>query len=401
MEVKKVVNAFSTMWNPLRSLNKNEIERMMNSANHGADGRLQLVFSQIEEQLPIYQVCIQKRTAGVLGRDWTVEPLDQKNPVHVKQAEAVKLILEKSDTLNENSFTDAIKWLILSSFRGRAVVKPFVSEDGGIFFKRLQNWNVLFWNGTFYWNPSSEETPWLDQQAPLPPGMEPLPKDEICYLLNDTRIDIPGLMIYLRILVGEDAWSRATEKLGVPPIILTAPEGTPDTSLDAWNRRALQIFEGGSGTLPYGTDVKSMDSARGQDPFSEYIRHQMESISILATGGTLMTLGGSTGLGSDLARVQEESFNQLVNQDCKRISNAITNCVVKKIVRKILGEAEVCCRFTFTEDDVYSPDEYIDMAIKLHSMGIKLDPALLKEKTQIDFISTVQPDEWSPPVEKP
>ena len=137
MEVKKVVNAFSTMWNPLRSLNKNEIERMMNSANHGADGRLQLVFSQIEEQLPIYQVCIQKRTAGVLGRDWTVEPLDQKNPSHVKQAESVKLILEKSDTLNENSFTDAIKWLILSSFRGRAVVKPFISEDGGIFFKRL------------------------------------------------------------------------------------------------------------------------------------------------------------------------------------------------------------------------------------------------------------------------
>ena len=82
-------------------------------------------------------MCIQKRTAGVLGRDWTVEPLDQKNPVHVKQAEAVKLILEKSDTLNENSFTDAIKWLILSSFRGRAVVKPFISEDGGIFFKRL------------------------------------------------------------------------------------------------------------------------------------------------------------------------------------------------------------------------------------------------------------------------
>lgn len=58
----------------------------------------------------------------------------------------------------------------------------------------------------------------------------------------------------------------------------------------------------------------------------------MEMISILATGGTLMTIGGSTGLGSDLARVQQESFNSLVNQDCKRIANAITNSVISKCV---------------------------------------------------------------------
>lgn len=45
-----------------------------------------------------------------------------------------------------------------------------------------------------------------------------------------------------------------------------------------------------------------------------------------------MTIGGSAGLGSDLARVQQESFNSLVNQDCKRIANAITNSVISKCV---------------------------------------------------------------------
>lgn len=370
---------------------------MINSANHGADSRLQLIFSQIEEQLPIYQVCIQKRAAGVLGRDWTVEPVDENSPDAKRQAEKVRDILEKSDTLNEDGLTEAIKWLMLSVFRGRSVIKPFFTKDGGVIFKRLQNWNVLHWNGTFYWNPSSQETPWLDQDFPLPKDIVPLPKEEICYLLSDMRIDVPGLMLYLRILVGEDNWSRFVEKYSVPPIILTAPDGTPDTALDSWNRRAQQIFEGGSGTLPYGTNVKSMDSARSQDPFSEYIQHQMENISILATGGTLLTLGGATGLGSDLARVQEESFNQLVNADCKRISNALTNGVVSKIVHRILGEKEVLCRFTFTEDDIYSPDEYIDMAVKLHGMGVKLDPVALKKKCKIDFIADDQPDIWTPP----
>lgn len=102
-----------------------------------------------------------------------------------------------------------------------------------------------------------------------------------------------------------------------------------------WNMRAQQIFEGGSGTLPHDAQVNVLDSARGQDPFTEYIKHQMEMISILATGGTLMTIGGSTGLGSDLARVQQESFNSLVNKDCKKISNAMTDIVVKKCLSKL------------------------------------------------------------------
>ena len=85
--------------------------------------------------------------------------------------------------------------------------------------------------------------------------------------------------------------------------MITAPEGTPDQNLEQWNFRAMQIFEGGSGCLPNGATVDVLDSARGQDPFSNYVQHQMEMVSILATGGTLMTIGGSTGLGSDLARV--------------------------------------------------------------------------------------------------
>ena len=54
----KVANVFSKMWNPLRTLTKPEIERMITNAQHGDDVRMQLVFSQIEQLSPIYQVCI-------------------------------------------------------------------------------------------------------------------------------------------------------------------------------------------------------------------------------------------------------------------------------------------------------------------------------------------------------
>lgn len=45
-------------------------------------------------------------------------------------------------------------------------------------------------------------------------------------------IDIPGMMVYLRQLVGEEQWARFVEKQGIPQVVIEAPEGTPDQNLD-------------------------------------------------------------------------------------------------------------------------------------------------------------------------
>ena len=387
----KVANVFSKMFNPLRMLTKPEIERMITNWHHGDDVRMQLVFSQIEMQSPIYQVCIQKRLAGVLNRKWDILPIENSAEAE-KQTEEVKQKFTDADTRNEDGLSEAIEHLVLGAFRGRSVVKPFFDADKRLFFKKLNNWNVLEYNGTFYWNPSSEEVPWFDQE--ISQNIVVIPKDEICYLKYSSPIDVPGLMIYLRQLVGEDQWARFVEKQGIPQVVLTTPDGTPDSALAMWNMRAQQIFEGGSGTLPHDAQVNVLDSARGQDPFTEYIKHQMEMISILATGGTLMTIGGSTGLGSDLARVQQESFNSLVNKDCKKIANALTDNVVKKCVN-LLGYKKPLCRFSYVEDDEYAANDYLDMAVKLNSLGVKIDASKLKELTKLDFIDDSNV-EWTP-----
>lgn len=391
--IQKVANVFSKMFNPLRTLTKPQIERMVNDWHHGDDCRMQMIFSQIEIQSPIYQVCIQKRCAGVLNREWDILPVDE-SPAAKAQAEKVKEIFTKADMRNDDGLTDALKHLVMSSFRGRSAVKPFFTENGELLLKKLDNWNVLEYNGNLYWNPSSEPVGWFDDSTP--PNVIPLPKEEVCYLFCNMPIDVPGLMLYLRQLVGEEQWARFVEKQGIPQVVITAPDGTPDQNLEQWNFRAQQIFEGGSGTLPFGANLNVLDSARGQDPFTNYVQHQMEAISIMATGGTLMTIGGSTGLGSDLARVQQESFNSIVNQDCKRISNAISDGVVDKCVKHLFGKnAKQLCRFTFVEDDEYTANDYLDMAIKLNGLGVKIDSRKLKEMTKLAFIddSDVQ---WKP-----
>lgn len=139
----------------------------------------------------------------------------------------------RADTLNEDGLTEALKHLVMSAFRGRSAIKPFFDENGDLLFKRLNNWNVLEYNGHFYWNPSSEQVGWFDTETP--PNVVSLPKDEICYLTDDMPIDVPGLMLYLRQLVGEDQWARFVEKQGIPQVVINTPNGTPDNALSLWN----------------------------------------------------------------------------------------------------------------------------------------------------------------------
>lgn len=122
----------------------------------------------------------------------------------------------------------------------------------------------------------------------------------------------------------------------------------------------------------------------------------MEMVCILSLGGTLLAMPGATGLGSDLARVQQESFNSLVNQDCKLISNAMTSIVVKKCVQHLFGNGvENLVRFTFVEDDEYGPEDYLNFAERAHSLGMKIDVSKLKELTKLAFIDDTE-QTWTP-----
>lgn len=293
---KKTLDDFLAAVSPLRGLTKPDIDNMLDSARRGNDARLQAAFATMERNMPIFGVCIQKRLSGVQRRKWKLEPIDD-SPAAEQATKKIERLFKESDFKNKDSLTEAVRHLSTAVFRGRAVVKAFVDEKG-LRFKKLENWNALYSNGRFYFNPEPDKR-WYDGTD----GLVEIPADELCYVLEELPVDVPGIQVYLRQLVGEETWARAVEKYGVAQVLITAPDGTPDSSMDQWTVRAQRIVEGGSGVLPAGSSVHQLTAARGQDPFSEYIRHQMEIISILATGGTLGTVGGSTGLGSNLAEV--------------------------------------------------------------------------------------------------
>lgn len=390
-EIQKVTNAWTHWTNPLRSLTTVEIQQLLDNSRLGNDVKLQLAYYEIERNTPVFSVCISKRLAGMQNRQWAITTLDNSDDAKAQQ-EVVQKMFEKSDTRNEDGLSEALRHLDMATFRGRSAVKPFIDKDGNLFFKKLQNWNFLRYDNKSYWNPTSEPVVIAFDKS----NLIEIPDDEVAYLVDDKCLDWCGLTIYLRQLVGETMWAKAVEKYGIAQVLLTAPEGTPDTALDVWNWRAKAIFEGGSGSLPYGSKVDVLTAARSQDPFSEFINHQMEQFSILATGGTLATLGGSTGLGSNLADVQNSQFQSLVNYDCKRLQNAM-QVVVDKCVKNVYGSnVESKVRFEFVEADEVKPLEYLELAQKARDLGLKVDVQKLRDLTGLTFIAEEEKDLWTP-----
>lgn len=385
----KIVDYWQNAWNPLRNLTQNGIQNLIDTSKNGNDMLLQVCYKEVERCTPIFGIVINKRLSGIINRKWKITANDESDAA-IKQAEFVQKLFDECDNLNEDGFTAAIKHLALYSFRGRSYVKPFIVNDK-LIFKKLENWNVLRYQNKNYWNPTCDYGFMVGDNFDK---LLEIPKTEVCYCLDDRPIDLPGLATYLRMMVGETQWSRFVEKEGVPQVIIKAPAGISDSLLNIWQYRAQAIFEGGSGVLPNDAAIEQLTAARGQDPFSEFLKHQTETIVLLATGNTLGTLPGSSGLGSNVAEIQNDQFNQLITADCKQIQNTINACVLPKIM-KHFGLGEQLCKFEYVQDENVSVKETLEAAKIVKDLGGKINFEELKKLTKLQFIEideTWQPD---------
>ena len=116
-------------------------------------------------------------------------------------------MLERCDMRNIDGLTEALRHLGLAAFRGRSGIKPFFTESGELLLKKLDNWNLLEQDGRLYWCADGS----------FSVGMQGLPEvtGEVCWVKSTNPVDIPGIQIYLRQLVGEEQWARFVEKSGI------------------------------------------------------------------------------------------------------------------------------------------------------------------------------------------
>ena len=374
-------SAWMRGYNPLRNLTVTAAQMIFDTARRGCDVRLQWIYDNIEAADPTLMICAERRSGALNGLDWMIR---QKSAARSRAfdealaAEQVAYLEAAYGEADDTNLSAAIERLATAFFRGHAHVSPVYSDAGKSLrgFELLDAWNVCrdVATGSWHWNPTASEV-----ADPL--SLPEIPRGEMCSVFRLRHIDYPAMAIYLRNALGERAWGQFLERYGIPPVIITMPQDIDPSRVTEYMDAAAKVAEGGNGALPYGSTVNYATEARGTDPFSEYLRHQQELIVLMATGGTLTSLTGATGIGQGATDAHEETWRTIVRSDAAVIADELNRTVTDALLDRAFPGRPHLAQFAFETEPPMSPAEVFDIASKAVAAGYRLTREELEKRT--------------------
>ena len=386
----KAAAAWIETVNPLRGMTSQRMQNLYDASRAGDTVHLQWLYQEIEKVDPTLLICQQRRTGALASLDWHISTRNKKRTrsfdekLAQEQADCLELAFGDADQAN---FNDAVEHLARGFFRGFAHVLPRWSADGLSLkgFDCLDQWNFVrdVTTGTWYWNPEAHAYTGYADCRPIPPG-------ELVVFVAPYHIDYPAMTIYLRSAVGEKGWAKFVERFGIPPVILTMPQDIPSDQVDSWRNSAEKVAEGGSGAVPFGTNVNFCDGARGINPFKDFIHNQRELVVLMSTGGLLTSLT-EAGSGTLAGGAHSDTWAEVRRMDSAKIGSVLNRTLADTILDRAFPGRPHLAYFAFDTEAVPSPGEVFDDATKAKNAGYLIDQADLEERTGYKLVKDESP----------
>ena len=414
--------AYPNTWNPLRFLSEKQLEMFIDNARSGRISQLQLLYSLVESQNLTLAMCVQRRESAL--PDWTIKLRETRRYRSFDQ----KLAEEQSDFLydqfvqceDSGTLLQALDTLHKAVFRGIGVVLPIYTQFGLQKIISLDPWNFAIdftrhnelGQYPLYWNPSGTDV--IDFKNDL----ELIPDGEIVANFSKAPIDNFGLQIYLAQQVGFESYCKLIARRGLPATYIVAPEDLPQENLHTWAEKAVECAKGGSGAFPFGTNVITQEvNPGGATSIEGFLEYMNKQIVLASTGGTLASLAQATGLGSNLADVQNDVFKTIVKHDAAKIGDLINRGIAHKLLDVQFPGKPHLAYFDLEDESKQAPDKYLDDAVKAKNAGLNIEIDQLQELTgyrlikaeenssiwTVPRVSQNKTDEWKPetPVDTP
>ena len=395
---------YPNTYNPLRFLTSRQIEMMLDAARSGRISQLQLLYSLVEANDLTLAMCITRRQSAL--PDWTVKRRDTRrySSFDEKLAQEQEAFLYDMFVRCEDSGTllRAIDALHMAVFRGIGVIQPMYDEYGLQKIISLDPWNFAIDYtrhdelGQFplYWNPTGTDV--LDFKASL----ELIPEDQVVANFSTSPIDSFGLQIFLAENMGFESYCKLVSRKGLPATYVIAPEDLPSENLETWAQRAVECARGGSGAFPFGTNIitEKIDSTNGQS-IQDFLEYMAKQIVLASTGGTLTSLAQATGLGSNIADVQQDVFKTIVRHDAYKIGDLINRGIAKKLLNwKFPGKPHLVY-FDLSNESKQTPEKYLADAVTAKNAGLTIDIAQLEDFTgyKLSKVEQAPSNEWTVP----
>ncbi len=366
--------AWFELQNPLRGLSLERAQEILDSARNGIYAELTYLYNEIEQASTDLMVCAERREAAIGDCTWKInisggERLKNYDAVLAKEQKA---FLAEKFYAADQEIADLAEHLDSAFFRGFAHARPTFEGPSLVGFEKCDPWLFALdkEKGDWWYNPKAESIATHSWSVCDP--------RDLITVQRRLHIDYPALFIFIREAIGEKQWGRFIERYGIPPVTIIMPELTEAGQEDLYFGSAEKVARGGSGALPYGSQIHYATEARGTDPFSNFLRHQQEKIVLLATGGILTSLTAA-GSGTLAGNAHEKTFRTVVRRDIRAVSRAINNSVSKRML-----EAEYRGRAQWADFEFVSVTDAADtfeIAAKAKAAGYCIEKSSLEELT--------------------
>ena len=375
--------------NPLRGISERALQDIFDAARAGVYAQLAYIYQEIEAADPILLTVAERRESAAGAPDWKITTSNPERTAGFDEA----LAQEQQDHLYKaygragDSIGQLAEHLEGAFFRGFAHARPVLEAGAVAGFETFDAWNFALdkSTGQWWWNPDAS-TIYNDNFTPIPDG-------ELITLTRQRHINYPALAIYIRTALGDRRYGVFLERYGVPPVSVIMPEFANEEDKAAYMDAAHKFALGGSGALPYGSQVEYATGARGTNPFTEFLRHQHELIVIMATGGTLTTLASPTGIGGGASDVQDAAWRSITARDTRAAGRAINRTVTRRLLAARFPGRPPLAQFEFDPEPAPTAEQVFKDAAAARQGGYRIAQKDLEDATGY----TLEPDPAAPP----
>lgn len=397
-------STYRNIWNPLRYMTEEMVAMMIDSARSGRISQIQIVYSLVESSDLTLSMCMDRRESAL--PDWTIKRRDTRRyrSYDEKLAQEQEHFLYDQFVQCEDSGTllRGIDTLHKAVFRGLGVIEPIYDDFGLREVISLDPWNFAidfsrhdkYGQYPLYWNPTGADI--IDFKGSL----ERIPSEQIVANFSPHPIDNFALHIFLAENMGFESYCKLVSRKGVPATYIIAPEDLPSENLQTWAQKAVDCAKGGSGAFPYGSNIitEKIDPNNGQS-IQDFLEYMAKQIVLASTGGTLTSLAQATGLGSNIADVQNDVFKTIVRHDASKIGDLINRGIAKKLLDwKFPGKPHLVY-FDLSNEDKQNPEKYLDDAVRAKNAGLEIDLSQLQDLTCYKLTKSEEKpsNEWNVP----
>jgi phage gp29-like protein len=366
--------------NPLRDLTMPRAVQLMELAQRGIMADLQWLYAAetgIEASDPDLGVIIERTVAGVSDCEGQIETVpDSAVGFDQLLADEQSAFLKESFAQCDN-LDDAIEHLVMARFRGFAHLQPWLETDWTLeHLEPLPQWNMVR-NGTrneWAFNPKADNT---DYNALKSSALSP---DDYILLDNRRPVNRIALIKYVRSTVAEKDWDGYVEIYGIPGVFIIMPPNVPDGKEEEYADKADDASEAGSGSLPFGSDVRMLSEARGSQPFQARLEWLQKQLVLAGTGG-LLTMLAESGSGTLAGGAHQSAWDQIIRRITRVVCRPINAQYVRRALAARFPGRPALASFALRANQEKDVGDVIENMTRLTAAGFSLDIDQVQKET--------------------